>query len=53
MDNACIESFNGSFRDGCLNVNWSLSLEGAEEKSVRSNMSTITFARTRHLETCS
>jgi len=32
MDNAMIESFNGSFRDECLNVNWFLSLEDAREK---------------------
>lgn len=32
MDNAMIESFNGSFRDECLNVNWFLSLEDAQEK---------------------
>ncbi len=25
VDNACIESLNGSFRDECLNVNWFLS----------------------------
>jgi putative transposase len=31
-DNAVIESFNGSFRDECLNVNWFLSLEDAREK---------------------
>ena len=31
-DNAFIESFNGSFRDECLNVNWFLSLEDACEK---------------------
>lgn len=31
-DNALIESFNGSFRDECLNVNWFLSLEDAREK---------------------
>ena len=31
-DNPFIESFNGSFRDECLNVNWFLSLEDAEEK---------------------
>jgi len=31
-DNALIESFNGSFRDECLNVNWFLSLADAEEK---------------------
>jgi putative transposase len=32
VDNAFIESFNGSFRDECLNANWFLSLEDAEEK---------------------
>ena len=31
-DNAFIESFNGSFRDECLNVNWFMSLEDAREK---------------------
>lgn len=31
-DNAFIESFNGSFRYECLNVNWFLSLEDAREK---------------------
>jgi putative transposase len=31
-DNPFIESFNGSFRDGCLNVNWFLSLEDAANK---------------------
>jgi putative transposase len=32
IDNAFIESFNGSFRDECLNVNWFLSMEDAREK---------------------
>jgi len=32
VDNAFIESFNGSFRDECLNVNWFLSLDDAREK---------------------
>jgi transposase InsO family protein len=32
MDNVMIESFNGSFRDECLNVNWFLSMEDAREK---------------------
>ena len=32
VDNAFIESFNGSFRDECLNTNWFLSLEDAREK---------------------
>jgi putative transposase len=31
-DNAYIESFNGSFRDECLNTNWFLSLEDAWKK---------------------
>ena len=31
-DNAFIESFNGSLRDECLNVNWFLSLQDAQEK---------------------
>jgi putative transposase len=31
-DNAIIESFNGSFRDECLNANWFLSLEDARRK---------------------
>ncbi len=32
MDNAMIESFNGSIRDEGLNVNWYLSMEDAQEK---------------------
>lgn len=31
-DNAYIESFNGSFRDECLNTHWFLSLEDARHK---------------------
>ena len=31
-DNAYAESFNGSFRDECLNTNWFLSLDDAKEK---------------------
>ena len=31
-DNGYIESFNGRFRDECLNVNWFLSLEDAQRK---------------------
>jgi len=30
--NLWIESFNGSFRDECWNVNWFLSMEDAREK---------------------
>ena len=31
-DNAYIESFNGSFRDECLNTHWFMSLDDAKEK---------------------
>jgi hypothetical protein len=31
-DNAYIESFNGSFRDECLNTNWFLSMKDARAK---------------------
>ena len=31
-DNALIESFNGSFRDECLNTNWFLSIQDAKAK---------------------
>jgi putative transposase len=31
-DNPYIESFNGKFRDECLNVHWFLSLDDAQEK---------------------
>ncbi|WP_018615365.1 integrase core domain-containing protein, partial [Segetibacter koreensis] len=31
-DNPFIESFNGSFRDECLNINWFLSIQDADEK---------------------
>ena len=31
-DNPFIESFNGSFRDECLNANWFFSIEDAQEK---------------------
>jgi len=31
-DNATIESFNGRFRDECLNVHWFESLEDAQSK---------------------
>ena len=34
-DNAYIESFNGSFRDECLNTNWFMSLEDARDKIER------------------
>jgi putative transposase len=31
-DNPYVESFNGKFKDECLNVNWFLSLEDAAKK---------------------
>ena len=31
-DNPFIESFNGSFRDECLNIHWFLSVKDAKEK---------------------
>ena len=31
-DNPFVESFNGSFRDECLNAHWFLSLDNAKEK---------------------
>jgi putative transposase len=31
-DHPLIESFNGSFRDECLNLHWFLSLDDAREK---------------------
>ncbi len=31
-ENPFIESFNGSFRDECLSVNWFMSLEDARQK---------------------
>ncbi len=31
-DNPFVESFNGTFRDECLNTHWFLSLEDAVEK---------------------
>lgn len=31
-DNAAIESFNGRFREECLNVHWFQSLEDAQQK---------------------
>jgi putative transposase len=31
-DNPFIESFNGTFRDECLNVNWFLSMDDAAQK---------------------
>jgi putative transposase len=34
-DNPYIESFNGSFRDECLNTHWFLSLPDAQEKIER------------------
>ncbi len=63
-DNALVESFIGSFRDECLNVNWFLSLEDGREKieawrrdynefrphSSLGNMTPHDFARSRAAE---
>lgn len=37
-DNATIESFNGSFRDVCLNLHWFQSFVDAQEKNERWRM---------------
>ncbi len=42
-DNAIIESFNGSFRDECLSVNWFLSVEDACEKAANRRSEYNTF----------
>ena len=42
-DNAYIESFNGSFRDECLNTNWFLSLQDASKKIEAWRMEYNTF----------
>jgi putative transposase len=44
MDNPCIQLFNGSFRDECLNVNLFMSMDDAEEKIEEWRMSKITTA---------
>ena len=51
-DNAFIESFNGRFRDECLNVNWFLSLEDAREKSHYGGGTATISGRIRLWETC-
>ena len=51
-DNAFIESFNGSFRDECLNINWFLSLEDAREKIGLCRWDYNIYARTRPWEMC-
>lgn len=51
-NNPFIESFNGSFRDKCLNLNWFLSLDDAQEKTEAWRASTtINFGLTNHWET--
>ena len=49
-DNAAIESFNGRFRDECLNVHWFESLEDASTKIGPKKSGTST-ARRRMVET--
>lgn len=50
-DNAMIESFNGRFRDECLNVNWFLSLEDAKTKIEAWGWTTMTVDLTPPWET--
>jgi putative transposase len=45
-DNPFIESFNGSFRDECLNVNWFLSLDDAKQKIEELHTTTTASDRT-------
>lgn len=45
-DNALIESFNGSFRDECLNTNWFLSVDDAKKKLKLGEEITTGFAYT-------
>ena len=45
-DNAYIESFNGSFRDECLNVNRFMSLEVAERRLKTGELTTMSIVRT-------
>lgn len=42
-DNPYIESFNGSFRDECLNVHWFMSMEDAQDKIDRWRIEDNTF----------
>jgi putative transposase len=45
-DKAYIESFNGSFRDECLNIHWFLSLEDARKKLNRGGTIITVFVPT-------
>ncbi len=51
-DNAIIESFNGSFRDECLSVNWFLSVEDACEKITNWRSENNTFRLVAVLWNC-
>jgi putative transposase len=44
-DNAYVESFNGSLRDECLNVNWFLSLEDARGDGTRRKLTLIWYKK--------
>ena len=46
--NACIESFNGKFRDECLNQNWCLSLSDARRISEEWRVDYNTARHTAH-----
>jgi putative transposase len=51
-DNAYVESFNGSLRDECLNVNWFLSLQDARGKIEVGGGTTMRVDLTQRSETC-
>jgi transposase InsO family protein len=51
-DNAYIESFNGSFRDECLNMHWFLSLTMPDRRSKLGVLTTMSTGRTVHLVIC-
>ena len=50
-DNPFIESFNGSFRDECLNTNWFMSLEDARKRSKSGDRAIIIFDHIHHWPT--
>ena len=51
MENGYIESFNGKFRDECLNENWFLDWPMRGARSPTGSGTTITSARTRRSAT--
>lgn len=51
MDNSFIESFNGKFRNECLNTHWFLSLDDARQKMENGVETTTKSAHTARLAT--